>query len=77
MIEFRVMAPRSRFLRLVWPPNRRGQDEAMREAIRVLVENPELPCAVEKRLVPDGWGGDRQRLLGTLEAIGVDINDGI
>ena len=56
MIEFQMMTSRSRLLRLVWPPYRRRQDEALREAIRVLVENPRLPCVIGGTLVPDGFG---------------------
>jgi hypothetical protein len=57
MIEFRPRTLRDRFWRLVSPTRRRRQDAALEEAIRKLVEDPSLPCMVEGRVIPDGYGG--------------------
>ncbi len=38
------------------PAYRRQRDDAMQQAIRELVEQPDLPCSVDGRVIPDGFG---------------------
>ena len=56
MIEFRPRTLRERFWRLVSPTRRRRQDAALEEAIRELVGDPSLPCMIEGRVIPNGYG---------------------
>jgi hypothetical protein len=35
----------------LWPSYRHAQDEAMRDAIKHLVENPREPCMVDGKLI--------------------------
>ena len=60
MIHLKSMTLRgsSAFLCLVWPAYRRRRDAALREAIRELVQDPSLPCMIEGRVIPNGYGGN-------------------
>jgi hypothetical protein len=58
MIHLKSMTLRKRLLCLVWPAYRRRHDAALREAIRALVQDPSLPCMIEGRLIPNGYGAN-------------------
>lgn len=60
MIEFRRRSLWQRLLRLI-PAFRRRQDAALREVIERLVDDPSLPCVIEGRLVPNGYGAPIRR----------------
>lgn len=55
MIAFRQTTFIERIKRL-WPAYRRRRDAEMREAIRLLVSDPALPCTVGSVLIPHGYG---------------------
>jgi hypothetical protein len=50
MIELRRRTPWERLARL-WPPYRRQSDEALRAAIRQLVDDPAAPCVIDGQLI--------------------------
>jgi hypothetical protein len=58
MIEFRPLTACEQFLRLIWPPYRRREEAAMEDAIRRLVDDPALPCVIDGRVVPNGYGAE-------------------
>jgi hypothetical protein len=58
MIEFRPLTACERFSRLIWPPYRRRKEAAMEDAIRRLVDDPSLPCVIDGRVVPNGYGAE-------------------
>ena len=55
MIEFRPMSITEKIKRL-WPPYRRRRDAEMKEAIRRLVQKPELPVVIDDHFIPNGYG---------------------
>jgi hypothetical protein len=61
MIEFRERTLLETLKRL-WPPHRRREDARMKEAIRQLVMNPDAPCTIDGKFIPDGYGGYEMRL---------------
>jgi hypothetical protein len=56
MIQFRRRTWLERIQRLV-PAIRRRQDADLRAAIKRLVEDPDLPCEIEGKYIPNGRGG--------------------
>ena len=56
MIAFQPMSITERIKRL-WPPYRRRRDAAMKEAIKQLVANPQMPCKIGDHIIPDGYSG--------------------
>lgn len=55
MIEFRRMGILERLLLLI-PFHRRAYEARLHAAITTLVANPELPCKIEGRTIPHGFG---------------------
>lgn len=55
MITFRRRTLREEFLRL-FPRYRRQQDAALKEAIKRLVDEPDLPCKIDGVEILDGFG---------------------
>ena len=62
MIEFRGRTPWEQIARL-WPPYRRQSDEALRAAIKQLVDDPALPCVIEGQLIMPATLADEERAL--------------
>jgi hypothetical protein len=56
MIAFRRRTLWEQFHRLVSPSYRRQQDVALYRAIGQMVNDPSLPCEIEGRLIPNGYG---------------------
>ena len=56
MIVFSQMTMWERIKRAISPAYRARRDAEMREAIRELVANPDLPCVVEGEYIPNGYG---------------------
>jgi len=55
MIAFRRRTVWQRIVRLI-PAQRRQQDAEVEDAIRRLMADPSLPCEIEGRVIPDGYG---------------------
>lgn len=45
----------------LWPPYRKAQDQAVREAIETLLKDPSLPCQIQNEFIPDGYGTRQSR----------------
>jgi hypothetical protein len=60
MIALRRRTLWERLLRIV-PAVRRKQDTKLKAAIKRLMDDPELPCAIEGTIIPNGWGGYDRR----------------
>ena len=57
MITFQRMGIIDR-IKCFWPTYLRQRDAKLREAIRELMEHPELPCIIGDKFIPDGYGGE-------------------
>lgn len=57
MITFERRSLWQSLLRLI-PAERRRQDARLEQAIARLVADPTLPCVIEGRIIPDGFGED-------------------
>jgi len=55
MITFKRPNPYQMLLRLI-PAYRRRQDAKLREAVAQLMADPSLPCVIEGKLIPNGYG---------------------
>jgi hypothetical protein len=55
MIRLTQRTPWQRLLRIV-PAIRRRQDAGLEEAIRKLVDDPDLPCEIDGVVIPNGRG---------------------
>jgi hypothetical protein len=62
MIIFSRRSFIDRLLRVI-PSYRRKQDEALRDAIKLLMDNPDMPCIIGGEIVPNGYG-DYRPLIG-------------
>jgi hypothetical protein len=57
MITFRRMSLWQRLLLRI-PSRRRAYEASLLAAITTLVRDPSLPCEIEGRVIPHGFGGD-------------------
>ena len=55
MITFRKRTLWEKLLRLV-PSYKRKQDKELEDAIKILMENPAMPCIIGDTIIPDGYG---------------------
>ena len=56
MIAFKKMSIAQRLLVKFIPFYQKKYERELKEAIRVLIEHPEMPCVIDSHFIPDGYG---------------------
>jgi hypothetical protein len=57
MISFKEMNLWEKLLIRLFPARRQKYEHELREAIEYLMRHPEIPCAIEGTVIPNGLGG--------------------
>lgn len=62
MIVLKRLRLRDRLMELLFPELRRIREQQIDKAMRILMENFEEPCVIDKWLLPDGLGSPARRI---------------